>query len=146
MQPPPSTCGPAGTNFAQKTSSRYRPGSLGALLGSIISCSSTRQAAAADLGREAAAIALSIAPGRADARCVQGMLHSAAGQLDEAASAFELALAVEQRLAIAHGFAGYNAAFLGRADETLSAVERARRLDNVDQWHGIWLFFGGFAE
>jgi DNA-binding SARP family transcriptional activator/TolB-like protein len=102
--------------------------------------------AASDLGREAVAIALSIAPGHADAHCVQGMLYSAAGQLEEAARAFKQALAMDQGLGIAHGFAGYNAAFLGRADETLPAIERAMRLDPADRRHGIWFFFGGFAE
>ena len=68
---------------------------------------------ASDLGREVVAIALNLAPGAADAHCVQGMLHSAAGKLDEAALAFDRALAMDQGLAIAHGFAAYNAAFLG---------------------------------
>ena len=103
-------------------------------------------AAASDLGREAVAIALSIAPGHADAHCVQGMLYSAAGQLQEAESAFKQALAMDQALSIAHGFAGYNAAFLGRADETRPAIERAMRLDPADRRHSIWFFFGGFAE
>jgi DNA-binding SARP family transcriptional activator/TolB-like protein/Tfp pilus assembly protein PilF len=103
-------------------------------------------AAAADLGQEAAALALSIAPRRAVAHCVQGMLYSAAGQLDEAAGALKQALTVDQGLGIAHGFAGYNAAFLGRADETLPAIERAMQSDRTDRRHGIWLFFGGFAE
>jgi DNA-binding SARP family transcriptional activator/TolB-like protein len=102
--------------------------------------------AASDLGREAAAIALSIAPGRADAHCVQGMLYSAAGQLEEAARAFEQALVRDRGLGIAHGFAGYNAALLGRADETLPAIARAMRLDPTDRRHSIWRFFGGFAE
>jgi DNA-binding SARP family transcriptional activator/TolB-like protein len=102
--------------------------------------------AASDLGREAVAIALSIAPGHAYAHCVQGMLYSAAGQLDEAARAFKQALAVDQELGIAHAFAGYNAAFLGRADETLPAIERAMNLDQSDRRHSIWYFFGGFAE
>jgi DNA-binding SARP family transcriptional activator/TolB-like protein len=102
--------------------------------------------AASDLGREAAAIALSIAPGRADAHCVQGMLYSAAGQLDEARCAFDHALAIDPTLGIAHGFAGYNAAFLGRADETLPAIQRAMRLDLAERRHSIWFFFGGFAE
>jgi len=103
-------------------------------------------AAASDLGREAVAIALSIAPGHADAHCVQGMLYSAAGQLQEAERAFKQALAMDQELGIAHGFAGYNAAFLGRADETGPAIERAMRLDPADRRHSIWFFFGGFAE
>jgi len=89
---------------------------------------------------------LSLAPGNAVAHCVQGMLSSAAGQLDEAACAFKQALNVDQELGIAHGFAGYNAAFLGRANETLPAIERAMRFDPAERRHGIWRFFGGFAE
>jgi tetratricopeptide (TPR) repeat protein len=103
-------------------------------------------AAAFDLGREAAAIALWIAPADAAAHCVQGMLCSAAGQLDDAARSFKQALAADQELGIAHGFAGYNAAFLGRAGETLPAIERAMRLAPADWRHSIWSFFGGFGE
>jgi len=103
-------------------------------------------ATASDLGREAAAIALSIAPGHSAAHCVQGMLYSAAGQLDEAGGAFERALATDSSQGTAHGFAGYNAAFLGRVDETVPAIERAMSLDRSDRRHSIWLFFGGFAE
>ena len=103
-------------------------------------------AAGAELGREAVALGLSLAPGRADLHCVQGMLYSAAGQLDEAAAAFKQALRVDHGLSIAHGFAGYNAAFLGHADETLPAIERAMRSDRTNRRLGIWLFFGGFAE
>jgi len=103
-------------------------------------------ATASDLGREAAAIALSIAPGHSAAHCVQGMLYSAAGQLDDAGHAFERALTTDSGQGTTHGFAGYNAAFLGRADETVPAIERAMRLDRSDRRHSIWLFFGGFAE
>jgi tetratricopeptide (TPR) repeat protein len=103
-------------------------------------------AAAADLGREAIAIALDLAPGHAWARCIQGMLYSAAGQLEKAARVFEQALAIDQELGAAHAFAGYNAALLGRAYETMPAIERAMRLDPLDRRHGIWFFFGGFAE
>jgi tetratricopeptide (TPR) repeat protein len=56
------------------------------------------------------------------------------------------ALAMDERLAAAHGFAGYNAALLGRPWETLPAVERAMRLDPTYRRHSIWFFFGGFAE
>jgi tetratricopeptide (TPR) repeat protein len=101
---------------------------------------------ASDLGREAVALALELAPGHALARCVQGMLCSAAGQLEGAARAFEQALAVDHGLGIAHGFAGYNAALLGRADETWPAIERAMRLDDTDRRRSIWFFFAGFAE
>jgi TolB-like protein len=103
-------------------------------------------AVASDLGREMIAIALDLAPGHAAAHCVQGMLYSAAGQLNKAESAFERALVMDPGLAIAHSFAGYNAAFLGGADGTLPAVERAMRLDQADRRHSIWFFFGGFAE
>ena len=103
-------------------------------------------AIASDLGREAAAIALSIAPGHSAEHCVQGMLYSAAGQLDEAAKAFERALATDSALGTAHGFAGYNAAFLGRAGETVPAIERAMDLDGSERRRSIWFFFGGFAE
>jgi TolB-like protein/Tfp pilus assembly protein PilF len=103
-------------------------------------------AAASDLGREAVAIALDLAPGHAVGKCIQGMLYSAAGQLELAARAFEQALGMDQALGPAHGFAGYNAALLGRADETMPAVERAMRLDPMDRRHSIWFCFGGFAE
>ena len=36
---------------------------------------------------------------------------------------------MDQGLSAAHGFAGYNAALLGRASETLPAIERAMALD-----------------
>ena len=101
---------------------------------------------ASDLGREALAMALDLAPGHATAKCVQGMLYSAAGQLTEASRAFEQALAMDRALGLAHGFAGYNAALLGRARDTLPAIERAMRLDQADRRHSIWYFFGGFAE
>ena len=101
---------------------------------------------ASDLGREALAMALDLAPGHATAKCVQGMLYSASGHLTEASRAFEQALAMDRALGLAHGFAGYNAALLGRARDTLPAIERAMRLDQADRRHSIWYFFGGFAE
>jgi len=103
-------------------------------------------AALFDLGREAIAIALELAPADGWAMRVQGMLHSEAGQLEPAARLFEQALAKDPRAASAHGWAGYNAAFLGRAGETLPAIQRAMRLDPTHWRHGIWYFFGGFAE
>ncbi len=103
-------------------------------------------AALSDLGRDAVAIALDLAPGHALAKCIQGMLHSAAGQLEEAAKAIEESLALDAGLGLAHGFAGYNAALLGRAEETLPAAERAMQLDHTDRRQSIFLFYGGFAE
>jgi DNA-binding SARP family transcriptional activator/TolB-like protein len=103
-------------------------------------------AASSDLGREATAIALDLAPGHATAKCIQGMLYSAAGQLADAAGAFSQALEMDPEFGVAHAFAGYNEAFLGRAEKTLPAAERAMRLDPMDRRHSIWYFFGGFAE
>jgi DNA-binding SARP family transcriptional activator/TolB-like protein len=132
------------------------PRSVEALVGLAFTCQhivgnpwwgDTRTATiASDLGREAVALALEMAPGHAMAKCIQGMLASAAGQLEAAARSFEQALAMDQDLGIAHGFAGYNAAFLGRAGETMPAIERAMSVDQTDRRHSIWFFFGGFAE
>ena len=69
-----------------------------------------------------------------------------AGQLKEAAEAFERALRTDPRLGVAHGFVGYNAAFLGHAEQTLPAVEQAMRLDQTDRQYSISFLFGGFAE
>ena len=109
-------------------------------------CDPRAAAAASDLGCEAVTITLELEPGHAHARCVQGMLYSAAGHLEEAAVALRQALAMDEGLASAHGFSGYNAALLGRASETLRAVERAMRLDRTDRRQGIFFFFAGFAE
>jgi TolB-like protein len=103
-------------------------------------------AAASDLGRDAVTLALELDPTDAHAKSIQGMLYSATGQLHEAAQAFKQALALDERLAAAHAFGGYNAAFLGRAWETLPAVERAMYLDRTNRRHSIWYCFGGFAE
>ena len=103
-------------------------------------------AAASDLGREAVALALELQPGHALAHCVQGMLYSAVGELEQADAAFRLALAIDPGLGSAHAFLGYNRALLCNAEETLPAIERAMRLDPTDRHHSIWLFFGGFAE
>src|SRR6516165_751309 len=103
-------------------------------------------AAASDLGREAVAVALELQPGHALAHCVQGMLYSAVGELEQAEAAFRLTLAIDPGLGSAHAFLGYNRALLGNAGETLPAIERAMRLDPTDRHHSIWLFFGGFAE
>ena len=103
-------------------------------------------AAASDLGREAVSMALELEPGNPRARSTQGMLYSAAGQLQEAADAFVQALVMDDLRAPTHAFAGYNAALLGRAWETLPAVERAMRLEATDRLHSTWFFFSGFAE
>ena len=99
-----------------------------------------------DLGREAINDALALAPQHPFANCVKGMLCSAGGQLEEAVEAFDVALTADPRLGIAHAQRGYNAAFLGHAEETMPAIERAMRYDQSDRRHSIFYFFGGFAE
>jgi tetratricopeptide (TPR) repeat protein len=99
-----------------------------------------------DLGREALEMASEFAPGDAAAIKVRGMLYSAAGQLEEASAAFAQALTMAPQLASAHAFAGYNSAFLGRAEDTLPAVEQAMRHDQSDRRHSIFFFFAGFAQ
>jgi tetratricopeptide (TPR) repeat protein len=106
----------------------------------------TACAAASDLGHEAVTLALELEPNYGRAKYIQGMLYSSAGQPQEAAHAFAQALELDNALAPAQGFAGYNAAFLGRPGETLPAVERAMRLDPTDRRHSVWYFFGGFSE
>lgn len=103
-------------------------------------------ALAANVGRAALATALELAPGHADAHCIDGMMSSAAGDLEDAADAFARALAADPGLGIAHGFAGYNAAFLGRAAETGAQIARAMRLNRTDRPYSVWFFFAGFAE
>jgi tetratricopeptide (TPR) repeat protein len=53
---------------------------------------------------------------------------------------------MDQGLGSAQGYVGYNAALLGRAEETLPAIERAMRLDSMERRHSIWFSFGGFAQ
>ncbi len=132
------------------------PQNLEALIGLARTCQhlvsqpwwgdSSAATVAFDLGREAINDALALAPQHPFANCVKGMLCSAGGQLEEAAEAFDRSLAADPRLGVAHGFGGYNAAFLGHAEETLPAVERAMRFDQTDRRHSIFFFFGGFAE
>jgi DNA-binding SARP family transcriptional activator/TolB-like protein len=134
----------------------YDPRNVEALTGLALTCQTLvgnpwwgdpgTTAAASDLGREVVALALDLAPGHAVAKLIQGMLYSAAGQLEPAERAFAQALGMDQGLGAAHGFAGYNAALLGRAPETGPAIERAMHLDQTDRRHSIWFFFAGFAE
>jgi len=89
-------------------------------------------AAASDLGREAVAVALELQPGHALAHCVQGMLYSAVGELEQAEAAFRLTLAIDPGLASAHAFLGYNRALLGNAGERI-ARDRAGNAPRPDR-------------
>jgi len=135
---------------AYLTALAHDPRNVEALTGLALTCQnlvsnpwwgdSRAAAAASDLGRDTVTIALEFEPGHASAKCIQGMLYSAAGQLKEAASAFHQALAMDQRIASAHAFGGYNAALLGEAWETAQAIERAMHLDRTDRRRSIFSF------
>ena len=99
-----------------------------------------------EIGRKAAASALEIAPANADAHCFLGMLYSTCGDLEMAREALDRAILADPDVAIAHAFGGYNAAFLGEADKTLPAVERAMQIGGEDRRQAVWWFFAGFAE
>jgi TolB-like protein len=114
-------------------------------------------AAAFDIGNEAVAIALELEPGNAFATWIQGMLYSAARDVEQAAAAFRETLTLDPmahvhawdgyNMAHAYGWDGYNKVFLGHAEETLPAIERAIRLHNPSAGEfSTWSFFGGFAE
>ncbi len=114
-------------------------------------------AVAFDIGNEAVAIALELEPGNAFATWTQGMLYSAARDVEQAAAAFRQALTLDPmahvpawdgyNMAHAYGWDGYNKTFLGHAEETLPAIERAIRLHNPSAGEfSTWSFFGGFAE
>ena len=97
-------------------------------------------------GRKAAQKALSITPKHAEAECFRGMLSSSSGELSTAAEAFDKAVEANCDLAIAHAFGGYNEAFLGHAEKTLPAIERALKIGGEDRRQSVWWFFAGFAE
>jgi DNA-binding SARP family transcriptional activator/TolB-like protein len=102
--------------------------------------------AAFDIGRRAAGKALEFDPGHAEAKCFMGMLCSSSGELEIAAHALSGAVEANDKLAIAHAFGGYNAAFLGHAERTLPSVEKAVRLGGEDRRQSVWWFFAGFGE
>jgi DNA-binding SARP family transcriptional activator/TolB-like protein len=102
--------------------------------------------AAFDIGRTAASKALEFEPGHAEAQCFKGMLCSSSGELEIAAHTLSRAVEVNDKLAIAHAFGGYNAAFLGHAERTLPSVEKAVRLGGEDRRQTVWWFFAGFGE
>ena len=85
------------------------------------------------------------------------MLYSAARDVEQAAAAFRQALTLDPmahvpawdgyNMAHAYGWDGDNKTFLGHAEETLPAIERAIRLHNPSAGEfSTWSFFGGFAE
>ncbi len=101
-----------------------------------------------ELGRQAALAALRLDPDSTMANNADGMLLSGGGEVEQAAAAFERTLAIDPRQPIALSFGGYNAAFLGRAVDTLARVELALRVDRdmPDHMRSISYFFAGVAQ
>ncbi len=101
-----------------------------------------------DLGREAALAALRFDPDNMLANHADGMLLSGGGEVEKAASAFDRVLAIDPRQPAALAFGGYNAAFLGRASETLGRIELALRVDREmpDHSRSISYFFAGMSQ
>jgi tetratricopeptide (TPR) repeat protein len=105
--------------------------------------SSAITASALDLGREAISAAIAVDSERGHPYVIAASLSSVAGNIEKAQAEVGEALARDPRNALAHAFRGFNAAFLGRAEETLPGVERALRLGPTHPARTIWYFLGG---
>jgi DNA-binding SARP family transcriptional activator/TolB-like protein len=132
------------------------PRHAGALSGFAVTCqhiasqpwwsgSDVRETAIA-VGMGAAASALELEPNHYYANLGQGMLCSATGRLEEAAEALDRARSADPFFGGIRAFAAYNGAFLGRAHETLPAIEEAERFERLDRRIGFASFYAGFAE
>jgi DNA-binding SARP family transcriptional activator/TolB-like protein len=107
---------------------------------------STMLPAAIDLGRESVRAALNLNPHHAYAYCIDGMLSSVAGDLQHAQTVLERAISIDPKLMLARPFAGFNAAFLGRATEAAPAAEVALKQHRNHAAYGAWLFTAGAGE
>jgi TolB-like protein/Flp pilus assembly protein TadD len=96
---------------------------------------------------EAAALqALSLLPGSANVRCSHGTVLWARGLPDRALREFELAIAIDRNLAVAHAYAGLMKMYLGRFAETEPQVAEAVRLSPRDPLLFHWRYFVGSAD
>jgi TolB-like protein len=96
---------------------------------------------------EAAALqALSLAPGSANVRCSHGTVLWAMGMPDRALREFELAIAIDRNLAVAHAYSGFMKFYLGRFAETEAHVAEALRLSPRDPLLFHWRYFVGSAD
>jgi TolB-like protein len=96
---------------------------------------------------EAATVqALSLAPGSACVRCSRGEVLWAMGQPDRALREFELAIAIDRNLAVAHAYSGWMKFYLGRFAEIETHVAEAMRLSPRDPLLFHWHFFVGSAD
>jgi len=96
---------------------------------------------------EAAAVkALALASGNAETHVTYGRVLFAMRMPERALREFQLAVAVDGSLAIAHGYIGLMKFFLGRSAETRGHVLEAIRLSPRDPLLFHWHFLIGVAE
>jgi adenylate cyclase len=96
-------------------------------------------------GSEFAAKALTLAPDRAQAHWVHGLLLRRPKRFEEAAAAFEKAIALDRNFAPAYGSLGDLLTWLGRPEETITINKQAMRLSPRDPQLANWLFDIGGA-
>jgi adenylate cyclase len=91
-------------------------------------------------GMELATRALALAPQRAQAHWVYGLLLRHPRRFAEAVAAFERVIALDRNFAAAYGSLGDLVTWLGRPAETIEANERAMRLSPRDPLLANWQF------
>jgi TolB-like protein/Flp pilus assembly protein TadD len=102
----------------------------------------------ADLERatELVARAVALAPDRATAHWVQGLILRQPKRFEEAAAAFERAISLDRNFAAAYGSLGDLMTWLGRPEETIRLNEQAMRLSPRDPLLAHWQFDIGGAH
>ena len=90
--------------------------------------------------------ALSAAPDHARCHLTLGILYLHTKRAAAGIAECEHALALNQNLAAAHGFAGLGKILTGRANETEAEIVEAMRLSPRDPQAYIWLKFAGDAK
>lgn len=132
------------------------PRNVDALLGVAVTCQyivsqpwwsgSAAPETAFAIGQTTADTVIGLQPGHATANSLKGMMYSAAGEVESAARAFHDSIEANSEIPFIHAYAGYNRAFLGRAEGTLTGVEQALRRGGSDRLRSIWYFFAGFSR
>jgi tetratricopeptide (TPR) repeat protein len=89
--------------------------------------------------------ALELAPERATAHWVHGIILRRPKQFAEAAAAFEKAIQLDRNFAAAYGSLADTKTWLGQLKETVELVERAIRLSPHDPLLANWQFYAGTA-
>ncbi len=97
-------------------------------------------------GSELVARAMVLAPERAQVHWVQGLLLRRPKRYEEAAAAFEKAIALDRNFAPAYGSLGDLETILGRPTETIRLNEQAMRLSPRDPQLANWQFDIGLAH